>query len=231
MKGIAVIITFLSLIACKKETPKDIDPIQGIYGTKFSRTSYEISSNFQVYAHGTKITDPNIHSRFKTLDSFFLAHTISFLLFSVDRTSVKVTDADNAIVDNQGLIDTCKYVVDENRIILTRRDTLSGLHAIDPFSLLPNYYLVKYTPPLFGEWIESSTRGQYIFGYLTSKQHVFEYVGGRFEAPYIVYRLYREGNIFRSFILNNFVRESFSHEIAVGDTLDFLTGKIVYLRD
>lgn len=231
MKSILLIIAILSFFSCKKDPIKETNPIEGIYGINFKKTSFERSSNFSVYTHGKLITDATIHNQFKATDSFLMGHFLENLLFSLEVTNVKLVNANEAYVDHQYEIDTCDISLDGNMVILTDRTTLSSINSEDPYTYTPNYYTGKYKPPIPDEWLISSTRGQYIFGYLIRRQNIFEYIGGRLETPYIAFRQYRNGSLFRSFNMNNTLKTDFFHSIPPGDTLSILLGKFVYLRD
>ena len=111
--------------------------------------------------------------------------------------------------------------LDGRRMIVTR-DSIIGYSGADQYTKSPGYYLLQYKPKVYSEWLYSSVRGDYIFGWLGEIKNVVTTDGTRLILPLIFYSQRRNGQYPRSSYLNNYIAKDFVKSIMPGDTLSVL---------
>ena len=114
------------------------------------------------------------------------------------------------------------------KFILTGKDTTEGFIDTDPLSESLQYLIGQYRPEIYSEWLISSTRGYYYFGYTSGEKSVLKLSGNQLCAPLILYGKHKP--YFGVNYVNNFLDEKFYLNIAEGDTVSVGFYSIKYER-
>jgi hypothetical protein len=200
------------------------------YHTFYHKTKIKPSSGILVYSNQGQITDIDIVNRLIAIDSFYFSYHRNDITSSYNNyhDSIEFIDALHAKV----LIDynnwsNCDITDQFPRLILTRKDTLtvSGVQY-DPFSQTLPYWLCQYKPLIYQEWLVSSTRGYYLFGYSGNDKFAFKLSGDQLYAHITMYVEHKQ--LFQTGYVNNFLDENFYLNLPDGDTVTIQSHSLLY---
>jgi len=183
---------FLStfIFSCKK----DDFSLNIAYPSSYQKSGIRINGNLRVFSLAGEITARSVLSRFNQSDSAYfstLANDIGYGSGKMD--SIRFLDAQHATVYNSDQPLECLMNAEGENMILSRTDTTrSGTYANE---LTHNiyYYIGQVKPDVYSEYLISSTRGEYIFGFTAREKFVLKKPESQLLAPLILYRLYPDG--------------------------------------
>jgi hypothetical protein len=160
------------------------------------------------------------------------------------------TDQLNYYLDNfrqQGYFDTLMFISDQEAIfkiytietkynarkdgtkyILERSEITTQYSGHDEFTRSPHYYLLLYKPTVIDEWIYSSVRGDYVFGYRAKPIAPLAESDGKLLMPLILFRQRRKGLPINSSYLTNQLENNFYKNIIAGDTVCLREAQAIY---
>ena len=225
-KALITISSFLLLIfSCKKENA-DV-----VYGATYMKSATQTLSEIRYYSRNGNIDIKSIPAIWIDNDTA----RFNFLTTSI-RTpgfldSLKFINSQEAI--SKYYNSETKYTMEKtgSRMILTEKNII-GYHSTyaDEYTKSPQYYLLQYKPEVFDEWIISSIRGAYLFGYSTKQKVVVEINGDKLFLPIIYYQQHRNGQTINSSYLNNNLQKDFYKNIMAGDTIAVMEARLIYMQ-
>jgi len=118
---------------------------------------------------------------------------------------------------------------ESGRLILTRTDTSIGYSYGDEFTRSPAYYIGQFKPEVYSEFLVSSTRGDYQFGYITREKFILKKTVGQLVAPFILFTLHRNQLQYWGYV-NNILQDDFYKKISAADTLTLKEYLILYKK-
>jgi hypothetical protein len=204
----------LVIFSCKKN-----DSTQITYPSVYHKSGMKTAGDLRVFSSNGEILDAGVISRFNLLDSanFTLyANSIRDDHFIMD--SIYLQDPQHAIVIDRYVPTNCLITRSGNRLILTGADTIIGYSSGDEFSRTTAYYIGQIKPEVYTEYLISSTRGAYAFGFTGREKFVLDRSGGQLVAPFILFTLHGQQQQSTSYV-NNILQEDFYKNISVGDTI------------
>jgi hypothetical protein len=214
-----VLVTF----SCKKN-----DTTQITYPSVYHKSGLKTAGDLRLFSSNGEIRDPAVKSRFIQLDS---AQVNSFSKFIRDypghMDSINLQDAQHAIINDGYVSMNCVITQSGNRLTLTRADTIIGYSSGDEFTRTIAYYIGQIKPEIYTEYLISSTRGAYSFGFTGREKFVLDKSGGQLSAPLILFIQHNQQQQPISYV-NNILQEDFYKNIAVGDTLSLKKYLVLY---
>lgn len=101
--------------------------------------------------------------------------------------SVHLENPQHAVMNDRYTRKNCLIVREKFRMILTRVDTSAGYSDTDEFTRSPSYYIAKFNPEVYSEYLISSTRGFYQFGYTSRERLILDRTSAQLGDPSIVF--------------------------------------------
>ena len=226
MKGIKfsfLLLLGMVIFSCKKN-----DTTQITYPFVYHKSGLKIVSDLRLFSSNGEIRDPELISRFNQQDSsqFTLyANAIGDDHFRMD--SVFLQDPQHAVIKDYNVLKNCIITQAGSILTLTTVDTSIGYSSGDEFTSTPGYYIGRIKPEVYTEYLISSTRGAYSFGFTGREIFVFDRLGGQLAAPIILFIHRKQLQQNMSFV-NNILQEDFYKKMAVGDTLSLKKYLVLY---
>ena len=196
------------------------------YNSLYHATLIKSESGISVYSNHGRIGDGEIVKRFIATDSIYFSYMRDEIVnpYSTYHDTVEFIDEHHArmYVDYKWV--SCNLSEQFPRLILTRNDTVT-VYGIpyNPYSQTLPYWLCQYKPAIYQEWLESSTRGYYLFSYSGNEKFAFKLSGDQLFANMMLYVIHQNvpqsGFVVQSGYVNNFLDENFYQNLAVGDTV------------
>jgi hypothetical protein len=198
---------------------KSSDNFNISYNSIYHKTGVGPSTGLRLFTSKGEIKDPEILKQYNTSDNnLFLFYSGNFVQSSDFMDSIEFTDSRHARLyhNNQWIKNE---VANQSTIfILSRVDTTTNSIAGDPYSESLEYAICQYKPEIFQEWLISSTRGNYVFGYTNREKYVFDLSGNFVSAYMTIYIRHQPFNTTTEFV-NNYMDEKFYQTISQNDTL------------
>jgi hypothetical protein len=132
---------------------------------------------------------------------------------------IKFSDAQHAEVADQDTLRSCVVSEDGANIILTRTDTSIGSTFANELTRHIIYYIGEVKPEVYSEYLISSTRGSYVFGYRAREKFVLLQSEGQILAPFIGFKQHIGGGPGIPMYINNNLQTDFYKNIESGDTV------------
>jgi len=217
----AIAISTIAWSACKKDSSISL-------GAVYHKTSIEPAGDIRVFSQSGEIKNSIVVSRLIANDSAWI-NDMRLYFLSNSGDSIQMLDNENAkIREASGYVDY-KVTSSDRDLIFTAKDTSTSTSAGEVYSKSIPYYLSFYKPAIYYEYIISSTRGNYEFGYTTKTQLVFTKPVNRFVAPSIAVIIQKPGNVNSAFVQNK-PDYSFYHSLAATDTVVLREYSLIYVK-
>ncbi|HEX6893494.1 MAG TPA: hypothetical protein VF141_22435 [Chryseolinea sp.] len=139
--------------------------------------------------------------------------------------SVKFVDRQHAMLDHENNNTNCLLAIESDLLILTETDaSRKCCFAGEVFTRSLPYQLVRLKPEVHTEFIQSSSGGNYSFGFTGRRKYVLKESYGKLIAPLILYT--RHSEKFESGFVNNVLQRDFYSNLDPGDTLSVMEFQI-----
>ena len=115
-------------------------------------------------------------------------------------------------------------------MLLIARDTTTGMSYHEVFTKTIHYYIALDKPPIFREYLVTSTAGLYGFGYSTLQQYHLETAGGQFKIPWIIGVVHYANGSTASLTVQNKIDINFYKNLSAGDTVVLQTYDVYYKK-
>ena len=213
-------ILFLSFLiilifSCKKDEPFK----QLTYPSVYYKSGIKIAGDLMVFSTAGEIKDPSIINRFLASDSFIYSSSADQIGNHPGvMDSIKLSDAQHAIVKESYSQYNCIVDQEKKELILTRADTSDGSSYPEQFTYSIMYNIGQVKPEVYSEYLISSTRGNYLFGYTGKEKYVLQESNGQLVAPEIIFIQHHLPGYYNG-RANNIFQNDFYKSIPTGDTV------------
>ena len=133
--------------------------------------------------------------------------------------SIRVYDAKRIDVNNFYKFKSYDVAAKGNNITLTAKDTTSDVSYYEVYTRTIHYQIALNKPPVFREYLVTSTAGLYGFGYTTLEQFHLEMEGVGFKVPWITGVIHYANGATNSLSVQNKINSNFYKSLAAGDTV------------
>jgi len=225
-KQLITVSSFLLLfISCNKENDFDI-----AYGSLYYKSEAQKLPVVHYYNQNGEISNTSIPSFWIQDDTAHSTYLLSLQLQQGRLDTIKFLSQQEAVIKTYNI--ETKYTTsnDGSNMILTSKDLISGYSFWDEYTKSPNYYSLKYKTEVASEWIRSSVRGDYQFGYSGRTKAVIDKSGDKLVLPFLFIRQRRGGFSRGSYIENNLLQPDFYKNIMPGDTIVIMEAKVFYSK-
>lgn len=188
------------------------------YNSVYHKNGIEAISDLMLFTDQGQVKDIVAINRYVAMDSFTFSYYSDYINKATDLLdNIQFPDPLHAKILRGN--EWANYDLSDQfpRFILTRKDTTVGTSGGDLYSRSLEYWICQYKPDLYQEWLVSSTRGSYVFGYSTREKFVFKLSGNQLCAQIIVFikhKPYSYGEY-----VNNFMDDKFFVNLSAGDTI------------
>jgi len=215
LRQLLIVSLCLFIFSCKKN-----DSGLSIDLSIYSKSGIRANGNFRIFSQTGEITDPFIVSRFNLNDTFDFVYMEDVTGNSPSVMKyIKFSDAQHAEVADQDTLRSCVVSEDGANIILTRTDTSIGSTFANELTRHIIYYIGEVKPEVYSEYLISSTRGSYVFGYRAREKFVLLQSEGQILAPFIGFKQHIGGGPGIPMYINNNLQTDFYKNIESGDTV------------
>ena len=222
---------FLCLVSIIYSCQKD-----SLSGTPYHSTYYKTgiipTATLRLFTSNGEITDPSLIDRFKGADSNLFNDRATYIANEQGfMDSIMFPDEQNAVVVDYYNRTGCKVIYQKGKFLLTQAGVSTGYSYDDIFTNTIFYFIGQIKPDVFTEYLVSSTRGNYQFGYTAGFKYILERKGEKMFSPLIQFithhSLTYQGN---AGYVNNMLQEDFYTKLAVGDTVALREYDLLYER-
>lgn len=222
-KFLILLLLGLAIFSCRKNDDSSIT-----YPSVYQKSGLKSAGDLRIFSSNGEIRDPAARSRFNLMDSANFTIYSEYIRDNQETmSSIQLQDPHHAIVNDKYIAKNCALTRERNRLILTRADTSIGYSEADEFTRSPSYYLAQIKPEVYSEYLISSTRGFYQFGYTGREKFILDRSTGKLAAPFIFFTLHRLQQEYRLNVNNN-LQEDFYKNISVGDTIALKEYLVLY---
>jgi len=226
----SLLIFWALLLSCE-----DVEPAFQ-YPMTFAKTRIIPKGKWRVFTKKGEVTDKNALRNLVLDDdtATFRYAAENYILKSGSIDLVRIMGPNEGWVRSyQGIMD-CNVSAVESGFVLTRIDTTRGTVCGEQFTRHFSYYIGSVMPVVFNEFLGSSTRGGYCFGYSTTQKFVFNGHTGAFYAPYILYAvrtITNEPPIYAgSTYLNNNLAHGFYEHLDQNQSISLMEYQLLFER-
>ena len=152
------------IFSCEDEDEASVFSYQSAY----HKSGAESKAKLRVFSSAGEINNNSVIKRLLQKDSSFYNYYFDYISNGPGiMDSVFFVDRQHARLSHQDTNRDCMLSIDRTQLILTETDTTSICCTFgDVYTRSFRYYLVKVKPEVHSEYIYSSTRGDYFFGFL-----------------------------------------------------------------
>lgn len=213
--SLTVAVLLLVAISCKKDgASANVTP------GEYHKASKSPTGGTRLFALSGEIKNASIINRFENLDNNWLDAQADNLYPQPGRVdSIRVHDAKSIEVNDGWQYSSYDAATKGNNITLTARDTTTGVSYYEVFTRTIQYNIALNKPPVFGEYLVTSTAGLYGFGYTTQKQFHMEPEGVGLKLPWITGVIHYADGSTSSLSVQNRINVNFYKSLAAGDTV------------
>jgi hypothetical protein len=178
----SILILFFIFSSCQKDGNFSIEP-----SSLFFKSSKEKKGSLRVFSGNGEVKDQLIIKSHIDSDTAWISG-ISYNLFpNTGRLdTIRFADSKNAIVYHDYSFKEYTVAQQQPNIFLTGKENYQSSHYGDLYSKAPSYWICQYKPPVYSEYLISSTGGNYDFGYETRNEFVLTSEKGVLKATWIV---------------------------------------------
>lgn len=211
---IVIFIAIIFLCSCKKDDQFSIEPSSLYY-----KSSIEMRGSMKMYTRDGEIKDPLILYKYYGLDSAWFTSRSQTLFPGRGRMdTVRFIDSEKARIYDYSYRDY-SITKQNSDLLLSSKSNIQLLISGDVFSKSPMYWINEYKPPVYSEYISSSTGGNYVFGYETKYLFVLSPVKGTVKANWIIMTVRSPKNNFQVYSIQNKPDFNFYRSMTATDTV------------
>lgn len=210
-----LIILFFIFFSCKKDDVFTIEP-----ASVFIKSSKEKTGVVRVFAGNGEIKDQSILNRFNGSDSFSLKYMSDYLFPNPNRLdTIRFVDSKNARIFEDYSYTDFSVIQQKSDFVLSGKQPIHYSLYGDLFTRSPGYLISQYKPPVYAEYLVSSTGGNYIFGYDSRKEYVLTSENGILKAPWILMIAHYKAGYTLHYSVSNTPDFNFYKSLNTGDTV------------
>jgi hypothetical protein len=210
------VLLLLAAMSCKKDSGPSLLDTPATY----HKTSKSPTGSSRIFTRAGEIKTASIINRFENFDNNWLDALGDGLYPQAGRVdSIRVYDAKRIDVNNFLRYESYDVAAKGNNITLTAKDTSSDVSYHEVYTRSIYYYIALHKPPVFREYLVTSTAGLYGFGYTTLEQFHLETEGVGFKLPWITGVIHYANGATNSLSIQNRINVNFYKSLAAGDTV------------
>lgn len=205
-----------------------------IYPINYHKSEILQTSPFRVFTHQGEIKNPSIINKFMLRDT---SNYNSWASTLVDQDhpyldTIRFTSASQAVVKFYYSMIQCSARNTISTTVLTRSDTSWGFTEGNEITHHVSYLIGEEKPEIFSEYLYSSTRGSYLFGFAAREKFVLKHNGAHLSAPIIMFTWYNPvaNSFFRAFI-NNTLESDFYRKLEEKDTVSLREYQLLFEKE
>ncbi len=222
-KFLLVLLTAIAVAACQKNDDSRIT-----YPSIYRKSGLKPAGELRLFSSNGEILDPAALSRFNLLDSANFTSYSDYVRDNQETMNrIHFQDPHHAAITDRYLERNCLVTRESSRMIVSGIDTIVGYSQADQFTRSPSYYISQVKPEVYTEYLISSTRGYYQFGYTGREKFVLDRYKGQLVAPFIIFTLHGPQQWYSSFV-NNVLQDDFYKNILAGDTITLKEVLVLY---
>jgi hypothetical protein len=214
----SILVIFIAIIffsSCKKDDEFLIEPSSLYY-----KSSIEMLGSMKMYTGNGEIKDPLIIYKYYGLDSAWFISRRKILFPERGRMdTIRFIDPENARIYDYYSYRDYSITKQNSDLLVTSKSNIQLLISNDVFSKSPMYWINQYKPPVYSEYISSSTGGNYVFGYDTKYLFVLSPAKGIVKANWIIMTVRTPNNNFQVYSIQNKPDLNFYRSMAATDTV------------
>jgi hypothetical protein len=212
---IPLLLVFSFVISCNK----DEFQLKITYPSTYYRSEVSKTGEFRLFSSQGEIKSTQIIQRFKDMDEpqfGYSEESIRNNHYFMDTIYFK--DTKNVLLYHQYQLHSCTYSTQGERLILLSTDTVVSGSVGEVVTKTLEYQMGQVKPEVYSEYIQSSTRGFYIFGFTGREKFVLKETGGQLTAPLLLYSIHSAQSTRLGF-MNNELQNDFYKWLAGSDTV------------
>jgi hypothetical protein len=225
LKFLFLFIAGVYIFSCGED---DLDPIT--YPSLYHKSGTEVVGSLRLFSSQGEIKNQLITSTYMQRDTPSFNNFIRFVRsYEGIMDSVQVFDPQHARLNHEWKQTDCSLSTEGDLLVLTKREVSPECcFPDDTYTKSLPYYLSRVKPEVHSEFIDSSTGGNYYFGYRGKKKFVLKRVpGGKLVAPVMWYTRHSTNTYYYSGNLNNILQNDFYRNLATGDTVTLMEFNIL----
>jgi hypothetical protein len=217
----------LSLFSCERseDQPKPLT-IPSVY----QKSDAKWVNGLRAFTIHGEIKDSRTLARLLSYDSSYFNYNVNYFFMNwpvLDRLEF-VTSTTATVQPSVAY--NFSIALEKNLVVLTPNDIGDYCcYYRDVFTRSPYYYLSRYKPKVTEEYVVSSTRGFYSFGFKGNNRVVFSRSGSKFSAPMIQFKIRSAGGQNVGYV-NNMLQPDFYKLLEQGDTISIAESEILFER-
>ena len=133
--------------------------------------------------------------------------------------TIRFLDSKNARIFENYSYNDFSVTQQKSDIVLSGKQTIQYTHYGDLFTKSPGYLISQYKPPVYAEYLVSSTGGNYIFGYDSRKEFILTSENGILKAPWILMLTHYKAGYSLNYWVSNKPDFNFYKSLNTGDTV------------
>jgi hypothetical protein len=209
------VLLLLFASSCKKDSTFQLD-----ISARYKKTGLLQTGPTRLFTPGGEIKTSSIIAKFEDRDEDWLDAIAKSLFPQTGRIdTIRVSDAENIYVHDNYQYTLYGVSAKGNNSTLIAKDTTTGMSYYEVYTRTIQYNICLYKPPVFSEYLVSSTRGVYGFGYTTRHQYYLEQEGEGFRLPWITGVFHGGNGSTSSITIQNKIDPDFYKTLAAGDTV------------
>jgi hypothetical protein len=217
------IVICILFIGCQKD-----EEIPITYSSIYHKTEVKAVWGAKVFSSNGEIKDRSVIRRIVRNFNLASPGEIEAVRLPGSLDSVIFIDAQQAVLNHSFFNWHCTVSTQSPYIVLTTNDTIEGYSESNELSQTVRYHLGQFKPEIFTEYIISSTRGGYLFGYKAKTRYVLTQAKNKLSAPIIFYKHQRNSWFYGSGYINNILQKDFYKNLSAGDTVALQEMAIMY---
>lgn len=188
----------------------------------YHKSGIEPVGNFRVFSSTGEIKDNAVINRLGQYDTAFYRGYSQYIGSGPGiMDTVYFFKERHAILNHEYKNLVCLFNVEGNQILLTEtKATSKCCYSGEVFTRSLPYYLATSKPEVESEFIFSSDRGYYSFGFIGRRKYVLSESNGQLVAPLILYT--QHSTRYALGYVNDFLQPDFYSNLAVGDTVTLM---------
>jgi hypothetical protein len=212
------------IFSCKEDEVELVE-----YPSAYHKSGVETAGTLRVFSSAGEIKTESVISRFSQYDTANYNYVIRIIRdYKGFMDTLKFVDSKNAVLNHYYADIDCSLQSQGDLLILSETKITKQCCSFgEVLTRTLRYYLGKVKPEVQSEYLVSSVRGYYYFGYESRNKYVLTKSHGKLVAPMLQFSVHSASVYDGGFVNNIFESDGYKH-LAEGDTLTIMESNIVF---
>jgi hypothetical protein len=212
------------IFSCKEDEVELVE-----YPSVYHKSGVETAGTLRVFSSAGEINSASVISRFSQYDTANYNYGNRIIRdYPGFMDTLKFVDSKTAILNHHYADIDCSLQSQSDLLILSEtRITKQCCSFGEVLTRTLGYYMGKVKPEVQSEYLVSSLRGYYYFGYESRNKYVLTQSHGKLVAPMIQFSVHSASVYDAGSVNNIFESDGYKH-LAEGDTLTIMQSNIVF---